>query len=320
MIYTLTLNPSLDYAFETRGFSPGGVNRIEGGRLSAGGKGINISAVLGSFGIKSVALGFAAGFTGDEILRLFNESQRFSETGAASDFIKMPGVSRINVKAGICGPGERTEFNAAGPEVPPDESELLMKKLDGLSAGDMIVLAGTVPPGAPSYGDILKRLEGKGTTAVTDASGGALLDTLAYRPFLVKPNNRELCETLNVHFTEDRDETAALAGRLIESGAQNALITMAGKGAVFVSGGGFALKCRAPEGKVINPVGAGDSSAAGFIAGWLEGKALSMREDDLKIHAFKTAVAAGSASAFSEGLAQKSDMERIRENIMVTVL
>lgn len=296
MIYTVTFNPSLDYTITIDDFALGKTNRTTTEQVFPGGKGINVSTVLASFGIENIALGFLAGFTGEEILR------KVTARGLRHDFIWLKqGFSRINVKLKGY---EGTEMNGRGPVIGPEELEKFLCKLETLTVGDVLVLAGSVAEGLPdtTYGDIMARLAGKGISFVVDASGQLLWNTLKYRPFLVKPNIHELEEIFGVSL-ETKEEIFFYAKKLQELGARNVLVSMAGEGAVFMDENAMAYQLQAPRGKLVNAVGAGDSMVAGFLAGWMEGKDYDT--------AFCMGVAAGSASAFSEGLATKEDVWRI---------
>ena len=288
MIYTVTLNPSLDYVVDVKELRLGAVNRSSGESILPGGKGINVSLMLKALGCQSMATGFLGGFTGEEIRRLL------SEQGVCERFFFLKnGFSRINVKLRS---GEETEINGAGPSVSEAEKEALLEWLERtLAAGDTIVLSGSVPRSLPKdiYGEIIRRTCAKGIRAVADVSGGLLREILPYRPFLVKPNHHELGELFGCEISS-REEAALYAQKLCEMGAENVLVSLAGDGAVLVTADGVYV-AEAPKGSVVNSVGAGDSSVAGFLAGWQAtkdpGQALCL------------AVAAGSATAFSEGIA-----------------
>lgn len=296
MIYTITFNPALDYIVRVDDFKVGSVNRTVYEEVYAGGKGINVSIVLNNLGVESKALGYIAGFTGDEIER------RVKEFGCDVDFIKLDnGMSRINVKLKS---NEESEINGQGPEVDKIALEALYKKLDCLKAEDILVLAGSIPSTLPSdiYESIMERLDGRGIKFIVDATGDLLLNVLKYKPFLIKPNHHELAELFNVGI-KNEDEIIYYAKKLREMGAQNVLISMAGDGAIFITETNEVLKSDVPKGKVINSVGAGDSMVGGFIAGYLNNNKLD--------EAFKMGVATGSASAFSEGLATKDKVEEL---------
>ena len=301
MIYTVTFNPSLDYIVSVDDFKLGLTNRTSSELLLPGGKGINVSTILTNLGIESTALGFVAGFTGDEIIR------KVEEIGVRSDFIRIEdGISRINVKLKSI---DGTEINGMGPDISQEKTEELMKKLDVLVPGDVLVLAGSIPVSMPDdiYSRIMERLEGKGVTFVVDATGELLLNVLKYHPFLIKPNNHELGDIFGVKL-KTREEVVPYGRKLQEMGAKNVLISMAGEGAVLVAEDGSVYETPAPKGVLVNAVGSGDSMVAGFTAGWMEKK-------DYR-HAFYMGVASGSASAFSEYLATKDEIMELYKRII----
>lgn len=300
MVYTVTLNPSLDYIVSVNDFTLGLTNRTEAELILPGGKGINVSTVLGNLGIRSTALGFVAGFTGDEIVRRVEAMQ------VRSDFIRLQeGVSRINVKLRSV---DGTEINGMGPAIGAEAMELLMEKLDHLREGDMLVLAGSIPPSLPDdiYSKMLERMDGRGILTVVDATGNLLLDTLSHHPFLIKPNNHELGALFGVELS-DREAVVPYARELQTRGARNVLVSMGGAGAVLVAEDGQVYTSKAPEGTLVNSVGAGDSMVAGFLAGWMEQEAYN--------HAFFMGLAAGSASAFSEYLASRAEVEHVYRSL-----
>lgn len=302
MIYTITFNPALDYIVSVDDFKMGITNRTNRELLLAGGKGINVSIMLKNLGQESTALGFVAGFTGEEIRRSL-ELQ-----GCRTDFITISeGISRINVKLKNI---EGTEINGRGPEIDEESLNKLMARLDKLIAGDVLVLAGSIPSSVPAsiYQDICRRLAGRGITIVVDAAGELLLNVLKLNPFLIKPNTHELEEIFGV-ILKTAEDVIPYAKKLQERGAENVLVSMAGKGAVLVAESGKVFISPAPEGKLVNSVGAGDSMVAGFLTGFLE-------TGDYK-EAFKMSVAAGSASAFSEQFATKEEVEALLKNIKV---
>ena len=295
MIYTVTFNPSLDYIVGTEGFQLGNTNR-----MLPGGKGINVSTVLKNLGIESTALGFTAGFTGEEIRR------RVDRLGLRSEFIDVGnGFSRINVKMKEF---DGTEINGQGPVIGEDAVRRLMERLDSLEEGDTLVLAGSIPASMPDsiYSDILARLEGKGVVSIVDATKDLLLNVLKYRPFLIKPNHHELGEIFGVDL-ERREDVVPYAEKLQEQGAQNVLVSMGGKGAVLLDAEGSVHMLPVPKGTLVNAVGSGDSMVAGFLAGWTEKKDYE--------HAFRMGISAGSASAFSELLATKEEILGLYETL-----
>ncbi|MBQ7920390.1 MAG: 1-phosphofructokinase [Lachnospiraceae bacterium] len=296
MIYTVTLNPSLDYATVVENLTLHKTNRTSAEQLTPGGKGINVSTVLSHLGIDSVALGFAAGFTGQELVR------RVKELGFESDFIfTKEGMTRINVKILNY---DGTEINGCGPTVSGEEFEAFLKKLGDLQENDYLVLAGSSPKGVPEtvYDDILNYLTGRGIHVVVDASGELLLNVLKHKPFLIKPNQHELGELFKVELLE-REQVVPYARMLQEKGARNVLVSMGGKGAVLLDEEGNVHIQEATKGKVVNSVGAGDSMVAGFVAGFVE-------SGDYE-YAFRLGLAAGSATAFSEGLATAEEIKRL---------
>ena len=300
MIYTVTFNPSLDYIVSIDNFKLGKTNRTTTELMLPGGKGLNVSTVLYNLGIENTALGFTAGFVGEELKRLAKE------TGYSCDFIDIKeGVSRINVKMKDF---DGTEINGMGPVIDEGALNALMKKLDMLKNGDVLVLAGSIPSSMPSdiYSRILEALNGRRIRFVVDATKNLLLNVLQFRPFLIKPNNHELGEIFGVTL-ESKDEVVPYAKKLQEMGAENVLVSMAGEGAVFVDETGKVHQLDAPKGILVNAVGAGDSMVAGFLAGWEEQRNYE--------HAFKMAVAAGSASAFSELLATKDEIRTLYETL-----
>lgn len=300
MIYTVTFNPSLDYIVDVEDFIPGKVNRTAKELIYPGGKGINVSLVLKNLGLESTALGFQAGFTGVEIER------RLREWGCYTDFIQIPeGISRINLKLRS---REESEINGQGPVISKEAVDELHQKLERLTQEDVLVLAGSIPGTMPAsaYEEILKRLEKKKIRTAVDATGDLLVNVLKYHPFLIKPNHHELEEIFGVEL-KCREDIVAYAERLKGMGAQNVLVSMAGDGAVLLAEDGSVYISPAPKGKVVNSVGAGDSMVAGFLTGYLVSGSYE--------EAFYTGIAAGSASAFSERLATKEEVEAIKKQL-----
>lgn len=300
MIYTITFNPALDYIVKMDEFNLGHVNRSNNEFVYAGGKGINVSIVLNNLEVKSKALGFIAGFTGDEIER------RVREFGCDTDFIKLKeGMSRINVKIKA---DVESEINGGGPDISAEALQELYGKLDTLTSGDILVLAGSIPKTMPTdvYERIMERLQEKGVKFIVDTTGESLLKVLKYNPFLIKPNHHELGELFGVKLN-NKEEVIEYAKKLKDMGAQNVIISMAGDGAVLINSNGDVTTSNVPKGVVKNSVGAGDSMVAGFIAGYLNSEKI---EDG-----FKLGVATGSASAFSEGLATKDYVYELLEQV-----
>lgn len=294
MVYTVTFNPAIDYVVHTGEMKLGATNRSEREEMYFGGKGINVSIVLRELGIQSKALGFTAGFTGEAI------EKGLADMGIDTDFVRLnSGNSRINVKIKSA---EETELNGQGPDIDDKAIAELFEKLDRLSDGDTLILAGSIPSSLPSdiYQRILERLSGKKIKAVVDATKDLLLNVLKYKPFLIKPNNHELSEMFGVTLNSD-EEIEKYARKLQEMGAVNVLISMAGDGAMLIDEFGKTHRCGVCRGTVKNSVGAGDSMVAGFTAGVISG--------DYE-YALKLGTAAGGATAFSDGLATR---EKITE-------
>lgn len=298
MIYTVTFNPSIDYIVSVEHFKTGVVNRTKDEKIFPGGKGVNVSMVLGNLGYENTALGFLAGFTGDEISKLLEQK------GIKTDFIQVKeGMSRINVKLRS---DEESEINGQGPAIEKADIDKLYAKFSALSEGDVLVLAGSIPDVMPRsiYMDIMNYLKDKNINIVVDATKDLLTNVLPYHPFLIKPNNHELGDIFGVTI-KDKDDVVKYANELRKMGARNVLVSMAGDGAVLVAEDGSEYRAEAPKGKVLNSVGAGDSMVAGFIAGYLKNH--SFKE------AFTMGVCTGSASAFSEELATKAEVTALYE-------
>lgn len=296
MIYTVTFNPSLDYVVKVEHFCSGTVNRAQSEAVYSGGKGINVSIILTRLGVYNTALGFIAGFTGAQI------EKGVREMGCKTDFIPVKnGMSRINIKLKS---DDESEINGIGPVISKQELDALFTQLECLKDGDILVLAGSIPSCLPEdiYEKIMERLSGRNLRFVVDATGDLLLRTLKYHPFLIKPNKHELGDFFGVSLTS-REDIIEYAKKLQEKGADNVLVSMAGEGAILLSKQGELFQSAAPAGKVKNSVGAGDSMVAGFLAGYLQHGNYG--------EAFKTGLAAGSASAFSEDLATREKIYEI---------
>ena len=295
MVYTVTFNPAIDYVVHTGEMKLGATNRSEREEMYFGGKGINVSIVLRELGIDSKAFGFTAGFTGEAI------EKGLADVGIDTDFVRLEkGNSRINVKIKA---SEETELNGQGPDIDDKAISALFEKLDKLSDGDTLVLAGSIPSSLPAdiYERILERLSGRNIRAVVDATKDLLLNVLKYKPFLIKPNNHELGEMFGVTLNSD-EEIETYARKLQEMGAVNVLVSMAGDGAILIDEYGKMHRCGVCKGVVKNSVGAGDSMGAGFTAGVLNG--------DYE-YALKLGTAAGGATAFSDGLATKEEITEL---------
>lgn len=300
MIYTVTFNPSLDYIVSCDDFILGQTNRTTKEIIYPGGKGINVSIVLRNLGLDTTALGFLAGFTGGEIKRLILKE------GIKNEMIEVNnGFSRINIKLRS---SQESELNGMGPSIDEQSIKKLYQKLDNLTSDDILVLAGSIPSSMPSniYSDIMDYLKDKNMKIVVDATKDLLLNVIPYKPFLIKPNNHELGELFNVELNT-REEVVPYARKLLELGARNVLVSLAGEGAVLVDENGKVYSSKAPKGKVINSVGAGDSMVAGFLYGY---KTFNNYNE-----AFKYGVCTGSASAFSEQLAKLDEVIDLYKNL-----
>lgn len=298
MIYTITLNPALDYIIKTQKFILGEINLSQAEYTLPGGKGVNVSIILKQLGIDSIALGFIAGFVGEEIER---QAKKY---GVKTDFIKIENqISRINVK--ITTQSEETAINGKGPLINQSYIELLYKKLDMIKNGDTLVLAGRIPQGVKEeiYEEICKKVDKKEVRIVVDATGDTLVKTLKYHPFLIKPNQYELGEIFGIEIS-NQDEAIEYAKKLQQKGAQNVLVSMGSKGAILIDENGKAYKRKALNtNKIINTVGAGDSMVAGFIAGY---ELFSNYEKALQM-----GIAVATATASSIFLATKEDIYKL---------
>lgn len=295
MIYTVTFSPAIDYVVDLANFTIGDINRTQQEQVFPGGKGINVSLVLANLGKSSITTGFLGGFTGAFI------KEELAKRNIRSGFIEVDGLTRINVKIRA---GKETAINGQGPNIKDEDINKLVSQLEKLTKDDLLVISGTVPKSLPSniYEMILERIKDNKVEVIVDATKDILLNTLKYRPLLVKPNKEELEEMFNVSISNDQ-ELIENASKLLSIGARNVIVSLGGDGALLVGEGLEPVKRSAPQGKVVNTVGAGDSLVAGFIAEYLDSK-------DIK-KAFKQGIATGSASAFSEYLATKEEVTHL---------
>lgn len=323
MIYTITFNPSLDYVVSVEDFQPEKVNRTTSEYIFPGGKGINVSTVLSELGVENTALGFIAGFTGVEL------EKQLKEKGAITDFVAVKeGNTRINVKLRSTYTEKKiietsddetnseenaqydveTEINGSGPIVSEEELQRLLDKLACLNEEDIVVISGSVSKGISQsvYADIVKLCNEKNIKVVVDAASSLLWNTLEYEPFLIKPNKDEL-EDIFYRDIFRNEEVVFYAKELQNRGAKNVLVSLGENGAVLVAENGEVHEMDAPKGEVLNSVGAGDSMVAGFLAGYLE-------TNDFE-KALKLGICAGSATAFSYGLATKAEIDELLRNI-----
>ncbi|MCR5505742.1 MAG: 1-phosphofructokinase [Bacilli bacterium] len=295
MIYTVTFSPAIDYVVDLNKLEIGEINRTSKEQAFPGGKGINVSIVLANLGKTSVATGFLGGFTGQFI------KDELAKRHISSGFIEVEGNTRINVKIRA---GKETAINGQGPHIKEEEIEQLISQLEKLTKDDLLVISGTIPGSLPSniYELILERIKGNGAEVIVDATKDILLNTLKYHPLLVKPNKEELEEMFDVKIESD-EELIENASKLLGLGARNVIVSLGPDGALLVGDNIKPLLRGAPDGKVVNTVGAGDSLVAGFIDEFLDSKDV--------VKAFKKGIATGSASAFSETLATKEEVEAV---------
>ena len=300
MIYTLTINPSIDYVMEMDELKPGKMNRSKSTYMLPGGKGINVSTVLKRLGMENVAVLPIAGFSGEKLLEMISK-----ENLSYDAFRLQEGDTRINVK--VLGKNE-TELNAEGPSLTEEERELFIEKFECLTEGDYLVLSGSVPKalGGQFYAAIMKKLHQRGVKIVVDTIGDNFVNALENKPFLVKPNKEEL-ENLFAVKADTDEELLELAKKVQTMGAENVLVSLGDKGAFLVTKDNNVLQKNAPKGQAVNTVGAGDSMVAGFLAGYL-------KTGDMET-ALKWGIAAGSASAFSKNLATKEEIDALMKKL-----
>ena len=300
MIYTITFNPALDYISQVENFEIGKINRTETEKILPGGKGLNVSTVLRNLGVESTALGFIAGFTGEELKKDIEKRK------IKTDFIKVKkGITRINVKISS---KEETALNGNGPEITEENIKQLFRKIDNIKNGDTVILAGNIPKCINNniYEIICKKLEQNNVRFIVDATKELLMNVLKYKPFLIKPNKEELEETFKEKI-ETKEDIVVHAKKLQKMGAQNVLISLGEEGAILVTKENKEYFLNAPKGRVVNTVGAGDSMVAGFVAGY-------EKSGDYE-QAFKIGVATGSASAFSMNLATAEEVANLLKEI-----
>lgn len=294
MIYTITLNPSIDYVVEVEGFEEGTINRASKTNYYPGGKGINVSRVLKRLGADTMALGYAAGFTGKFI------KEKLIEEQVAVRLLEVEGHSRINVKLKA---DKETEINGTGPFVDEDAVRRLLQQLNQLSSEDIVVIAGSIPGTVPSniYETLIQKCGEHEAKVVLDTGGKTLKTLIPYKPFFIKPNHHELGELFGVTI-QSQDDVIHYAGKIHEQGVENVVVSMAGEGAILYTGSGV-YYAKAPSGEVKNSVGAGDSLVAGFLAGYVN----SGKGEE----ALRYGIASGSATAFSYDLCQKTDVNSL---------
>ncbi|MGG0915679.1 1-phosphofructokinase [Bacillus velezensis] len=303
MIYTVTLNPSVDYIVHVEDFAVGGLNRSSYDTKYPGGKGINVSRLLKRHHVPSKALGFVGGFTGNYITSFLQQE------GLETAFSEVDEDTRINVKLKT---GDETEINGQGPTISDEVFNTFLEQFSALEEGDIVVLAGSIPSSLPhnTYEKIAEACRKQNARVVVDISGEALMKATEMKPFLMKPNHHELGEMFNTVI--DSAEAAVPFGKkLIEQGAEHAIVSMAGDGALLFTKEAVFL-ANVPKGKLVNSVGAGDSVVAGFLAGI--SKQLPLED------AFRLGVASGSATAFSEELGTEEFVQQLLPEVKVTRL
>lgn len=306
MIYTVTLNPSIDHIIEMNELQEGIVNKVNIENFYAGGKGINVSKILKEHGVENIALGFISGFTGEFI------KNNLEQCGIKNDFINvLNGYSRINMK--IKTNENETEINGLGPSISSSNIKDLFNQLEKLSSNDILVLAGSIPPSLSDnfYEEIMKQLSTKNVKIIVDARNNLLLNVLKYRPFLIKPNHHEISEIFKKEI-KTIDELIFHGNKLKEMGAQNVLISMGGDGAILITESNEIYRSNIPKGTLKNSVGSGDSMVGGFITGYL-------KTNDYK-EALKLGAASGSATAYSDDLAKISFINELSSQIQITKL
>lgn len=296
MIYTVTLNPALDYVMRVGNIRYDDINRSESEEIYYGGKGINVSVILTRLGVENKALGFVGGFTGEKLYEMLKKD------GIDCDFnILKNGYTRINVKIKA---QTELDVNAQGPAIDEEDIALLLEKLDGIKQGDFLVLAGSIPNTLPDdiYERILSRLDGRGINFVVDATGDLLKNVLKYKPFLIKPNHHELGNLFGVE-AKSEDDIVFYAKKLQEMGARNVLVSRAKDGATLIDEQKNVTTFENVEGELVNSVGCGDSMVGGFLAGWIEKGDYS--------YALKLGAACGNATAFSQELATANEINAV---------
>ena len=296
MIYTVTLNPALDYVMKVGNIRFDDINRSESEEIYYGGKGINVSVILTRLGVENKALGFVGGFTGEKLYEMLKND------GIDCDFNTLKnGYTRINVKIKA---QTELDVNAQGPAISQEDIALLLEKLDEIKKGDFLVLAGSIPNTLPDdiYERILSRLDGRGINFVVDATGDLLKNVLKYKPFLIKPNHHELGDLFGVE-TKTEQDIVFYAKKLQEMGARNVLVSRAKDGATLIDEQKNVTTFENVEGELVNSVGCGDSMVGGFLAGWIEKGDYS--------YALKLGAACGNATAFSQELATANEIKAV---------
>jgi len=296
LIYTLTLNPALDYVLKVENFRTNDISRADDAQIYYGGKGINVSVILTRLNIENIALGFVGGFSGNKLCEML------AFDGIKTDFTKInSGDTRINVKIKT---DKEIDINTSGPKITDEELSALFKKLDAIQDGDYLVLSGSIPKGLPTniYEQIIENLSKKNVNFIIDTADKSLIEILKYKPFLIKPNHHELGDLFNTTINSSND-IICYAKELQTLGAKNVLVSRAENGALLLDENGRIYTKGIANGKLINSVGCGDSMVAGFLAGYIERKEYE--------YALTLASACGCATAFSDVLATRSEIDEI---------
>lgn len=300
MIYTVTLNPAVDLLLYIKDLDPGKTHRAHKEYIFPGGKGINVSRILNRFHIPSTALGFAGGFTGDHL------ADRLNREGIQTRFIKTAENTRINIK--IKNEAE-TQINGPGPNLSEKQILDFLAAFDNIDDNDWVVLSGSKPASLPEdfYQTLVEKLHRKQTPFILDTSGEELRNGILKKPFLIKPNQEELEELFGKKHNTMEDYLHS-GRKLLEMGAQNALISLGQEGSLFFADDNI-YKARVPKGKAVNSVGSGDSMIGGFLAKYLEKKDL--------LESFRYGNMAGAATAFTEDLASCEEILSFKKDITI---
>lgn len=303
MIYTCTLNPSIDYVMQVDGFQAGDLNRAKRTSFYPGGKGINVSRVMSRLGVESVALGYTAGFTGAFI------HEALEKENIQNQFIETSGETRVNVKLKST---DETEINGPGPQISDEQRQALIQQVKEMSVDDTLIIAGSVPSSLPDdfYVTVAGLCEEQGTKLVADTSGPALQQLIGSSLFLIKPNHHELGDLFDAEI-KTKEQAAYYGRKLFEQGISHVIVSMGAQGAVYI-GEDVQLFAEVPKGTLKNSVGAGDSMVAGFTAALHQSKSVQ--------EAFRHAVASGSATAFQDDLCKKEDVDELLPTIQLSTI
>lgn len=302
-IYTCTLNLAIDLFIETDEMVPLKVNRTIDDDIQANGKGINVSLILNKLGYQSTALGFKAGFTGQFI------EDEINQEGIQSNFIEVPGNTRINVFTKVNEEGKEYKLVNKGPLVPQKAIRSLLEQIEQIESGSYLCLSGSFPRGVePGFlMEVSEICYQRNINLIIDNSSAEVIETLPFKPFLVKPNEEEIYEWLG-KVIESIDDARQQAQKLAELGAQHVLLSLGSKGCVYASKE-KTLFGNSPKGKVINTACSGDTLLATFLANYLSN--MSIRD------ALCESIAAGSSTAFRQGLTDFSDVEELKKQIKI---